>query len=182
MLPLLAGWCGIIAVFLMAARTKVPMHWIFTEERYTFLRLLGFYLLEFGVLAFIIRKCPEVRERSYWLFIATLLGLAVWPLVSLGASSDLTMRASIPGLFCFWVFVARALFSANMPRLERRLLEWLVLAGSVTAISEMARGLQLPQPERYVVNEYTSVMQMPHEDTLQYVGKPRHAVSGWLFK
>jgi hypothetical protein len=179
---LLAGWCGIVACFLMAGRSKLPLHWLFTQESYSLLRLLGFYLLEFGLLALVIHSCPEVRRRSYWCFITTLLSLAVWPVVTLGAANDLMMRSSIPALFCLWVFVGRALFSATIPHLERRVLEWLVLAGSITAISEMARGLQNPQPERYVVNEYTSVMQMAHADTLQYVGKPRHAVNGWLFK
>ncbi len=179
---LLAGWGAIVAVFLLAGRSKVPMHWVFTQGSYSWLRLLGFYVLEFGALAFVIHSCPEVRRRPYWCFITTLVGLAIWPLVTLGARSDLTMRSSIPALFCFWVFVARALFSVNMPHLERRVLEWLVLAGSITALSEIARGLPDWPAQRYVVNEYTSVMQMGHDDATQYVGLPRRAVNGWLFK
>jgi hypothetical protein len=177
----LAAWGLMLSAFLMAGHGRVPMQWISTHADYTPLRLVEFYVLEFGAFAVLIARCPEVRE-SRWLFLATVLCLLTWPLITVGLRNDLTMRSSIPALFCLWVFVARALFSGSTPRFEMRVLEWLVLASSLTAFSELARTLNGWPNGRYVPNEVTSVLQMGTEDALQYIGTPRRAGTTWLFK
>jgi hypothetical protein len=148
---------------------------------YSPLRLAEFYVLEFGLFAALVAGCPEVRE-SRWLFLGSVVCLLSWPLATVGLRNDLTMRSSIPSLFCLWVFVARALFSASTSRLKRRVLGGLVLVCSFTAFSELARTLRGWPHGRYVPNAITSVLQMPVEDALQYIGTPRRAGTAWLFK
>ncbi len=178
---LLAVWGLVVSVFLTARREKIPMYWVFENPNYSRLHLIEFYLLEFGLLAFAVWRCPEVKPAR-WALVTTVICLLLLPLPTVGGASDLTMRGSIPGLFYMSVFVARALFSVRMPRFERRMLELLVLVGSLTAMSEIMRCFNNWPPGRYVTNSYTSVLQMPEDQVRQYVGAPRHLVSPFLFK
>ncbi len=178
---LLGVWGVVMSLYLMAGRDKVPMHWVFSNPNYTLLHLLEFYLLEFGLLAIVVWGCPELKPAR-WSLVVAVVCLLFLPLPAVGDRSDLTMRSSIPGLFCVSVFVIRGLFSVGMPRFERRTLEFLVLVGSLTALSELARSLNNWPSERYVPNHYTSALQMQWDEAHQYIATPRRLVSAWLFK
>ncbi len=63
--------------------------------------LLLFYLLEFGIYLFLIRK----QHKKDILFLAIGISLVVIPLFKVGHSNDFCMRASIPALFILMIFV-----------------------------------------------------------------------------
>jgi len=80
--------------------------WSLSEYLY---RLLCFEVVEVGTIAgLILLFRPFVNIRAWALFILSLISLVLLPLFRYGINNDLAMRASIPGLFVFSIFWAKA--------------------------------------------------------------------------
>jgi len=130
-----------------------------------------FILSEFGILLWLVRRCyaKAGHERN----LADSIGLVLLLLlpVIVGYESDLSMRASGAPLFCLAILLARAVFSEKIPVSARRWLWVLILAGSLTPLTEAARqGHNLLTGRRdplTVPHEVSAVMNMPK---VQYLG------------
>ena len=72
---------------------------------YTLVRLLIFYVLEFGIYAFFIKKDP--------FSVLTIVLLILIPWYRLGLLNDFVMRVSIPALFVLFIYWIRAVMSAK---------------------------------------------------------------------
>ena len=100
-----------------------------------------FLLLEVGVFA--LALLPGIRERLgrearlYLLLLVVLLAILPWCRYGEG---NVMMRASIPVLFCFWLFVARTLFQPGSWTARIALLAGLCI-GAITPAFEMSRSI-----------------------------------------
>lgn len=149
------------ALYISSNRYAFPIGllWNLAEDRKAYLRTaVEFWWLEFGLLAvctvaihLLLRRGMEEGKKRPALPLAWfgLLGLilSILPLFKMGFNNDLVMRASVPSLFYFWVFVGRA-FTGTAPPPRRGwtlalriLLLLLLLAGSYTSLSEIIRSI-----------------------------------------
>lgn len=117
-------------------------------------RLIGFWLIEFGVLASVtilhlalgsqpdypsatdswirtrlnlIEQKYAIMPRQLTLFAMSALVLVILPLFKLGYLNDLAMRASIPSLFILQAFAAKVLLDAKFDRPAIRFSVWIRL-------------------------------------------------------
>lgn len=104
---------------------------------------ITFLLLEFLLVALLI-WWHNRKELPFW---ACMGMLCIFPLIFTGAAADFCMRATIPALVIFCVYVIRFMFEkSNSPkhspdRLLYLLLTVFILIGSVTPLVEMSRGI-----------------------------------------
>ncbi len=107
------------------------------------LLFIAFLLLEFLLIAMLM-WWHNRKELPFWACIGM---LCVFPMIFTGAAADFCMRATIPALVVFCVYVIRFLFEKiNSPRksLDRLLcllVALFVLIGSITPVVEMSRGI-----------------------------------------
>lgn len=107
------------------------------------IRLAQFFLLEAGLIGFVI-----LAIRPSTQVVLALLILAALPFIHLGPSNDLVMRASIPGLTVLAIGSCLALFEPVTGRramARNILLPVLLIVGAVTPIQEIARALLYPR-------------------------------------
>ncbi len=87
--------------------------------------LLLFYLLEFGLFGWLIWRAGVLRRtvdrRLFWAATGWLLLLPLWVF---GAVNDLVMRASIPALWVYTLFLAQTAADASGQTRVRRWLLW----------------------------------------------------------
>ena len=102
---------GLLAVYLTSG-TSLPGGWLWNNFEWGQLAkwLPIFYLIEFGLLAFLLCLLqPQLcRERF---FIASVAALLIIPLYSYGRYNDLCMRASLPPLMVLCWFCTHAIIS-----------------------------------------------------------------------
>ena len=106
------------------------------------LRLAQFFLLEAGIIGFVILLIRPSGEM-----ILALLVLALLPFAYFGPANDLVMRASIPSLAVLAISACLALVqkTADQRALRNKLVLGGMLAiGAVTGIEEFARAVILP--------------------------------------
>ncbi len=151
---------AIHALYISSNRYDFPIGllWTLAEDRRAYLQTaLEFWLLEFGLLAacaaairLLRRAAPESEKRPGlppgWLALLCLI-LSALPLFKMGYNNDLVMRASVPSLFYFWIFLGQT-FMGTAPARRRGwnraltiLLILLLLAGSYTSLSEIIRSV-----------------------------------------
>lgn len=164
--PLVAASC---AIFISGNALKINHGWLLSD--YDFVNkwpeFVLFFLLEFLVMA-VLGLLIMWRSRTYEnknfrqfindhaLFFYVMAGLIFCTSYNMGAANDLTMRASIPLLFVFWLFMAKFIvaLTEQMNRKSFAVVFFIlsILLGSFTNISEYFRGVrafpsQLPQME-----------------------------------
>ena len=104
---------------------------------------IAFLLLEF-LLAALLIWWHNRKELPFWACIGM---LCLFPMVFTGAAADFCMRATIPALVIFCVYILRFLFEKwNSPKRSADRLICLVLAGflilgAATPVVEMSRGI-----------------------------------------
>lgn len=156
-----AGLVAVIhALYILSNRYAFPIGllWTLAEDRDAYLwTALEFWLLEFGLLAacaaviHLLGRAASQGEKKAglppgWLGLLCLI-LSALPLFKMGYNNDLVMRASIPSLFYFWLFIGQAFLGAAPPRRRgwslalRIVLLLLLLAGSYTSFSEIIRSV-----------------------------------------
>lgn len=137
----------------------IGLLWNLAEDRQAYLRTtLAFWWLEFGLLAIcaaaihiLLRRGAETDQKKAglpptWFGLIGLI-LSILLLFKMGFNNDLVMRASVPSLFYFWVFVGQAFAGAAPPPRRgwtlalRMLLLLLLLVGSYTSLSEIIRSV-----------------------------------------
>ena len=101
---------------------------------------LLFLILEV-MIYFVLLYRKHEKDYIYW---TTVVLLMVAPFISLGNSSDFVMRFSVPALMVLLVFCARALLSddikENLTFKAKRILVTCLIIGSITPLTEFARG------------------------------------------
>jgi hypothetical protein len=131
--PLIAGVTGLYLISRIGGdpngwNVNYPTVW----GRLDYVSLCLFWLLEFGIFAFVCLKSTSVRDRDarVWLWLACAV-LTLLPLYRFGVLNDLVMRASIPALFVLWVFVgggvADLVDGIRRRHMERRLVVLAIL-------------------------------------------------------
>ena len=104
---------------------------------------IAFLVLEFLLIAIII-AWHNRKDIVFWSCIAM---LCVFPMVFTGAAADFCMRATIPALVLFCVYVIRFLFESwgikkkSVSRLLCIVLAVFLAIGAVTPMVEMSRGI-----------------------------------------
>ncbi len=110
---------------------------------YQWINLMVFYMVEAGVLLYVLR--PFVKDKRLLVLDAACLYMI--PLFMLRNSSDICMRASIPGLFLMMLWCIRAFDLWSMERKKKAyrvgicLVFTVLLVGAVTPLHEMKRNL-----------------------------------------
>jgi len=133
---------------------------------------LLFCLLEFGVLALLLRK----RYRGDWMFVYLIFLLLVIPMFGIGGGSDLCMRASIPPLCLLFLYTGRYLLElAQAKQLTSRMgiaLHVVLILGSITPLSEIVR------PIRFAIEKHK--ISQPADEIGTYEGKDPTRLANFL--
>ena len=104
---------------------------------------ISFLILEFLLIALMI-WWHNRKDLPFW---ACCLMLCIFPMIFTGAAADFCMRATIPALVVFCMYVIRFLFEKwdspkqSVDRLLCILLTVFLILGSVTPLVEMSRGI-----------------------------------------
>lgn len=136
-----------IASYLVLDSSRVPAKWNFsdgdaTDVMWDVLRQLQFFLLEAGIIGFVV-----LALRWSWEVVVALVVLLLLPTLIFGPANDLAMRASIPSLTVLAIAVCGALTRPTTGVTDARkklVLVCMVCLGAVTPIQEIARALLLP--------------------------------------
>lgn len=152
--------------------------------------LLLFYLLEFGLFGWLI-ACAGVLRRTVdrQLFWAATGWLLVLPLWVFGAVNDLVMRASIPALWLYTLFLAQTVADADaQTRLRRWLLGGALLIAALNPLQDLllhtrqlaARGTMqaLPPADESILAQFADA---PNR-LVQYLGSRQTPFFEWLGK
>lgn len=155
---------------------------------YAFL-LIVFYGVEFGVFGWCIWRSKILRQRpDRQLFLAATAWLLALPLWTFGEANDLVMRASIPALWVYALFLAQTVHQVQAAWLQRSLWVCIVIA-ALNPLQDISYHLQqvfqrssiwsLPaQEETLLLHFYDSpsrlIQYIGSEDTLFFnvLGKP----------
>ena len=143
-------WCPalfvglVVAGFLTLDAARLPAILTVTSDDFTMgvLRQLQFFLLEAGLLGFVV-----LALRWSWEVVLALVVLLILPLVNFGPGNDLVMRASIPSLAVLAIAVCDVLTGKTLEpeaALKKRVLVCMLVIGAVTPIQEFARAILFP--------------------------------------
>ena len=122
-----------IGSFIFSNNLDVPKGWIWNMTNVSFLVYICFVLVSFGLVAIVAHPLLQKEAesiRKVWL--VTLAVLTLIPMYKIGFYNDFAMRVSIPGLFLFWIFVMRALFTSG--GIRKIILCFIVVAVTFTGI------------------------------------------------
>ena len=117
------------------------------------LLFISFLALEFLLIALII-WWHNRRDLTFWV---CMLMLCVFPMIFTGAAADFCMRATIPALVLFCVYVIRFVFDKinsakkSADRLLCYVLITFLLLGAATPIVEMSRGFYMSKKAGHFV-------------------------------
>lgn len=139
------GFC----IFLFITSTKVDFEhaWIFQDiniyEQWH--NLVLFWIIEFGLYALFIKykDFKKLPLDKSWFYLSILI-LFLLPFYKLGHFNDLLMRASIPSLFIFQLFLCKYLLTNSkdiMNDVSKKLLIALLVFGSFAGLAEISRGI-----------------------------------------
>lgn len=169
-------------------------------------RVLLFFTLEVGILAWLVWDAASADDpRGRRLFRVSLGFLFLLPFFRYGGINDLVMRASIPCLFVFAVYVARALARKETGRTKRLALMAVVAVAAANPVAEIYRHARevhrrgklvlVPQENevdtlwslnqqvrRFALRSDHVLFQTFRSDTffLQYIGSPDSFFFRWL--
>lgn len=109
------------------------------QQRFNYLLLLLlFYLLEFGLFGWLIWRAGVLRRKiDRRLFWATTAWLLLLPLWVFGAVNDLVMRASIPALWVYTIFLAQSVSQHGRSRVQRWLLWGALLIAALNPVQDL---------------------------------------------
>ncbi|MDW8077565.1 MAG: hypothetical protein RMJ16_01635 [Thermoguttaceae bacterium] len=102
------------------------------------IRITLFLLVEVAIFALLLLWLrPFENESEYRLFGLSLAWVLVLPFFRYGACNDLVMRASVPALFLFAVWIARSLTISSTPVMRRLIVAGCLLIGSTAPFSDL---------------------------------------------
>jgi len=96
-----------------------------------------FWLLEFGIIAFLI-----INKKNYKHIIGLLLILSIIPFFYIGGGSDFVNRVSLPALMVLTIFVIERLNNFDIKKISCYFIVVYLLLSSVTGIHEINRSIQ----------------------------------------
>jgi hypothetical protein len=172
----------LIASYIAANRFAFPSGWIWTtSDTYSPGRFALQWLLEIGVYAML--TWPWVRHasrgRRAW-FLLSCICLTFIPLWKAGTFNDWAMRASIPALYVFWIYVAGAIADPTWRSRWPRVLVACFVVGSISAWSEMWRALEQFQTSPPAIENVGSFANMTGIGPDQRLGDPEAFFFRWL--
>ena len=132
------------------------------------LLFLAFLALEFLMIALMI-WWHNRKDLTFWV---CMIMLCVFPLIFTGAAADFCMRATIPALVLFCMYVIRFLFDKihspkqSADRLLCYVLIFFLLLGAATPIVEMSRGIYKSKEAGHIVT---------YNDTFKSLGSDEKA-------
>ena len=137
----------ISGLFFLSNNAQYPHGWLwqFQKASTAWIVLLLFYTIEFGAY---VAVCPGrltdpgTRPGRLWWWTAVAC-LMVFPLYRLGVYNDLAAKAALPSLLVFQVYLACTIRNARADheRSWARLLVFLLILGSCSALNEFSRGV-----------------------------------------
>ncbi len=152
-------------LFFLSNNAQYPHGWIWEFQRLSssWILLLIFYLVEFGIY---VAVCPADLEKPgsrpdriwWWTAIACLIFL---PWYKLGTYSDLSAKAALPSLLMLQVYLASTIRNSTTASEKNwsRLLVLLLVIGAFSGLNELTRGLG--NPVRPLSPPYESIRHLP---------------------